>query len=214
VSEDGVCVVAVALHVANRRTYAVIWDVMAKPRVVIADDHRLVVAGLEHLLESECDVVGTVFDGLALLDEVRRLHPEVVVQDLSMPPVNGVDLIAQIHEIDAAIRIVVLTMWEDPDVAVKALRAGASAYVLKSSPPSELLDAIRSASEKKSYVTPLMAGEMIHFLAQPSKSEAGSDELTPRQREVLRLLAEGKSMKEVASILNVRYGRSPSISTG
>jgi DNA-binding NarL/FixJ family response regulator len=176
----------------------------AKPRVVIADDHRLVAAGLEQLIASDCDVVGSVYDGKALLDEVRRLRPDVVLVDLSMPPLSGVDLIREIVRIDAAIRIVVVTMWDDPDVAAHAFRAGAAAYVLKNCAASELLDAVRSAMMRKSYVTPLIVGDMIRSLTKaPEEEPESGDRLTARQMEVLRLLAAGKSMKEVAADLNL-----------
>ncbi|HEY7088265.1 MAG TPA: response regulator transcription factor [Tepidisphaeraceae bacterium] len=176
---------------------------MAKPRVLIADDHRIVAAGLEQLLASECDVVSVVSDGYAVLDDVRRLHPDVVVQDLSMPPLNGIDLIREIRQIDPSIKVVVVTMWEDPDRAAQAFRAGASAYVLKHCAASELLDAVQCAMVQQSYVTPLIAGGMIDSLSKPSREQDNEKQLTTRQRQVLTLLAEGKSMKEVAAILNL-----------
>ena len=176
---------------------------MIKPRVVIADDHRLVVAGLERLLAGDCDVVGTANDGAALLEEVRRLHPDVVLQDIAMPPLNGIDLIREVRLIDPAVRIIVVTMWEDPDLAAQAFRAGASAYILKECAASELLDAVHCAAERKSYVTPLIAEGMIRSLAKGTGDEGEEYRLTARQREVLRLLAEGKSMKEVAAILKL-----------
>jgi len=176
---------------------------MQKPRVIIADDHRLVVAGLERLLASDCEIVGTVIDGDTLQAEVRRLRPDIVVQDISMPPLNGIDLIRQIRQIDESIRIVVVTMNEDADLAAEAFRAGASAYVLKNCAASELLDAVHHAMERQSYVTPLVAGGILHSLMRPSQSRDDDDQLTYRQREVLRLLAEGKSMKEVAEALNL-----------
>jgi DNA-binding NarL/FixJ family response regulator len=166
---------------------------MAKPRVLIADDHRIVAAGLEQLLASECDVVSVVSDGNAVLDGVRRLRPDVVVQDLSMPPLNGIDLIREIRQIDSSIRVVVVTIF----------RAGASAYVLKHCAASELLDAVQCAMVQQSYVTPLIAGGMIDSLAKTTRDQESEPQLTTRQRQVLTLLAEGKSMKEVAAILNL-----------
>jgi DNA-binding NarL/FixJ family response regulator len=176
---------------------------MSKPRVIIADDHRLFAAGLDRLLSTDYDVVSIVFDGAALVDDVRRLRPEVVVQDLSMPPVNGIDVIRDIHQIDPKIKIVVVTMWDDPDLAAEAFRCGASAYVLKNCAVSELQDAVHLAMEQKSYVTPLIARGMIESLSKPAPRAAPEQQLTERQREVLRLLAEGKSMKEVAAALNL-----------
>jgi DNA-binding NarL/FixJ family response regulator len=177
---------------------------MAKPRVIIADDHRLFVAGLERLLAPDCDIVATIYDGLLLLDHVRRLRPEVVVQDLSIPPLNGIDIIRDIHDLDPQIRIVVVTMWDDPAIAAEAFRCGASAYVLKTCAVPELLEAVHFALEPKTYVTPSIASGMIQSLVQPPREGSDADtHLTSRQREVLRLLAEGKSMKEVAAVLNL-----------
>jgi DNA-binding NarL/FixJ family response regulator len=176
---------------------------MTKPRVVIADDHRLVATGLERLLASECDVVSTVHDGAELLNEVRRCHPDLVVQDISMPRSNGVDLIRQIRGFDPTIRIIVVTMWEDPELAAETFRAGAVAYILKNCASTELLEAVRCAMTQKSYVTPLIAGEMIQTLTKHSREGESAPQLTARQREVLSLLVEGKSMKEAAAVLNL-----------
>lgn len=177
---------------------------MAKPRVIIADDHRLFAAGLERLLAPECDIVASIYDGLTLLDDVRRLRPDVVVQDLSLPPLNGLDIIRDIHELDSEIRIVVVTMWDDPAMAAEAFRRGASAYVLKTCAVPELIEAVQFALEHKTYVTPSIASGMIQSLTRPQRDSSDVDTpLTARQREVLRLLAEGKSMKEVAAVLNL-----------
>jgi DNA-binding NarL/FixJ family response regulator len=177
---------------------------MAKPRIIIADDHRLFAAGLERLLGPECDIIATVYDSVTLLSDVRRLRPEVVVQDLSLPPLNGIDTIRDIHAVDPQIRIVVVTMWEDPALAAEAFRCGASAYVLKTCAVSELLEAVHFALEHKTYVTPSVASGMIQSLTRPPREGADAEtHLTARQREVLRLLAEGKSMKEVAAVLNL-----------
>src|SRR5690242_9529279 len=168
---------------------------MAKPRVIIADDHRLFAAGLERLLAPYCDIVASIYDGLTLLDDVRRLRPDVVVQDLSLPPVNGIDIIRDIHELDSEIRIVVVTMWDDPAMAAEAFRRGASAYVLKTCAVPELIEAVQFALERKTYVTPSIASGMIQSLTRPERDGSDVDtSLTARQREVLRLLAEGKSM--------------------
>jgi DNA-binding NarL/FixJ family response regulator len=176
---------------------------MGKPRVIIADDHRLFAAGLERLLAPDCDVVATAYDGQTLLDDVRRLRPDVVVQDLSMPPLNGMTLIRGIHDLDPRIRIVVVTMWEDPALAAEAFRCGASAFLLKACAVSELLEAVQFALQQKSYVTPLIASGMIESLTHPTREGDSDPHLTARQREVLRLLAEGKSMKQAAAALNL-----------
>jgi DNA-binding NarL/FixJ family response regulator len=176
---------------------------MGKPRVIIADDHRLFAAGLERLLAPDLDVIATAYDGQTLLADVRRLRPDVVVQDLSMPPLNGMTVIRGIRDVDPRIRIVVVTMWEDPALAAEAFRCGASAFLLKTCAVSELLEAVQFALQQKSYVTPLIAGGMIESLTHPAREGDADPHLTVRQREVLRLLAEGKSMKQAAAALNL-----------
>jgi DNA-binding NarL/FixJ family response regulator len=175
---------------------------MSKPRVIIADDHTMLVEAFEKLLSPECEVVAKVADGRALLAAVNELRPDVVVLDLSMPLLNGLDAARQIKQSHPSVRLVFVTMNEDPDLAAQAFRIGGAAYLLKRSAGSELLTAIREAMRHRSYVTPLvtegMLGSFMHAQSEPS-----TPQLTARQREVLQLLAEGKSMKEVASILNV-----------
>ena len=175
---------------------------MPKPRIIIADDHTLLVEAFEKLLAPECDVVAKVADGRALLKAVREFRPDVVVLDLAMPLLNGLDAARQIKQTEPTIRIVFVTMNEDPDLAAEAFRAGGAAYLLKRSAGSELLTAIREVMKRRSYVTPLVTEGMLGSLMHPS-AEGHARQLTSRQREVLQLLAEGKSMKEVASILNV-----------
>jgi DNA-binding NarL/FixJ family response regulator len=174
---------------------------MGKPRIIIADDHTLLVEALEKLLAPECDVVAKVADGRALLTAVRELHPDVVVLDVAMPLLNGLDAARQIKQMDPSVKLVFVTMNEDADLAAETFRIGGTAYLLKRSAGSELLTAIREAMKHRSYVTPLvtqgMLGSLMHSTAGPAR------QLTTRQREVLQLLAEGKSMKEVASILKV-----------
>jgi DNA-binding NarL/FixJ family response regulator len=177
---------------------------MAKPRVILADDHTLILEAFEKLLAPECDIVARVTDGRALIEAVKEHRPDIVVLDLGMPLLNGLDAARQIKQNDRSVRLVFVTMNEDPDIAAEAFRAGGSAYLLKRSAGSELLTAIREAMRHRSYVTPLVTEGMLGSLINPSSTgEAPSRELTTRQREVLQLLAEGKSMKEVASILNV-----------
>jgi DNA-binding NarL/FixJ family response regulator len=175
---------------------------MGKPRVILADDHTLLLEAFEKLLAAECDVVAKVADGRALVAAVQQHHPDLVVLDLSMPLLNGLEAARQIKSFDKNVRLVFVTMNEDPDLAAEAFRAGGSAYLLKRSAGSELLTAIREAMKHRSYVTPLVTEGMLGSLMHAT-SDAPSRQLTPRQREVLQLLAEGKSMKEVASILNV-----------
>jgi DNA-binding NarL/FixJ family response regulator len=151
------------------------------------------------LLEPEFDVVGTVTDGRALLAEFSRLNPDVVLIDISMPLLNGLDAGRQLKMQQRSVKLIYLTMNPDPDLAGEALRLGASGYVLKSSAASELTQAIREALLGRSYITPLIAGDVVGSLIE----RRGGPELTVRQREVLQLLAEGRSMKEVGNILNV-----------
>ncbi len=175
---------------------------MSKPRVIIADDHTMLVEAFEKLLSPECDVVAKVADGRALLTAVNELRPDVVVLDLAMPLLNGLDAARQIKQSHPTVRLVFVTMNEDPDLAAQAFRIGGAAYLLKRSAGSELLTAIREAMRHRSYVTPLVTEGMLGSLMH-AQSDPAAPQLTARQREVLQLLAEGKSMKEVASILNV-----------
>ena len=174
-----------------------------KPRVILADDHTLLVEAFAKLLEPECEIVGQVGDGLALLEAAARLQPDVVVLDVAMPLLNGLDTARQLKQRMPDVRLVFVTMNEDPDLAAEAFRIGASGYLLKRSAASELLLAIREVMNSRHYVTPFvtkeLVGSFIHGLAHPGTGR----NLTPRQREVLQLLAEGRSMKEAASILNV-----------
>jgi DNA-binding NarL/FixJ family response regulator len=176
---------------------------MQKPRVVIADDHRLVVAGLERLLAPECDIVGTATDTESLLNSARQLAPDVVLLDLSMPAYNALDVIRELRQFDPHMGIVVVTMNDDQEVAAATFRAGASAYVLKNCAATELLDAVRHVAARRAYLTPFLAAGVIDSLVNQTPNATARDELTSRQRQVLRLLAEGLSMKEVAAELHV-----------
>jgi DNA-binding NarL/FixJ family response regulator len=171
-------------------------------RVLLADDHTLLLGALESLLAEECTVVGQVSDGRALVEAAEQLKPDVIVLDISMPLLNGVEAARQIKQKLRNVKLVFLTMNEDADLAAEAFRAGASAYLLKRSAASELPLAIREVMQGRSYVTPLVTEGLVESLLQPEHRTA-AHELTPRQREVLQLLAEGRSMKEVASILNL-----------
>lgn len=175
---------------------------MAKPRVIIADDHTLLVEAFEKLLAPECEIVAKVSDGRALVAAVQQLRPDLVVLDLAMPLLNGLDAARQIKQVRPSVRLVFVTMNEDPDIAAEAFRVGGSAYLLKRSAGAELLTAIGEAMKGRSYVTPLVTEGMLGSLMHAT-ADKPSQQLTVRQREVLQLLAEGKSMKEVASILNV-----------
>ncbi len=174
---------------------------MKRPRVLLAEDHTLLLDAFAKLLEPHCDVVGTAGDGRELLEAAKRLEPDVVVADISMPLLNGLEAGRRLKEILPDTKLVFVTVNEDPDLAAEALRMGASAYVLKKSATSELFHAIREVLAGRSYVTPLVAPDGLDGIRERKPRRAA--ELTPRQREVLQLLAEGKSMKQVADILNV-----------
>jgi DNA-binding NarL/FixJ family response regulator len=175
---------------------------MGRPRVLLADDHALLLGAFERLLADECDIVGQVSDGRALVAAAEQLTPDIIVLDISMPLLNGIEAARQIKQTQRNIKLIFVTMNEDTDLAAEAFRAGASAYVLKQSATSELLTAIRQVMEGHSYLTPLITEGLVSSLMHPDTS-APSHELTARQREVLQLLAEGRSMKEVANILNL-----------
>jgi DNA-binding NarL/FixJ family response regulator len=175
---------------------------MTRPRVLLADDHALLLAAFEKLLKDECDIVGQVADGRALVAAAEALKPDVVLLDISMPLLNGLDAGRQIKQKFRDVKLVFLTMNEDPDLAAHAFRSGASAYLLKRSAASELMTAIREVMRGRSYITPLVAGGLVGSLLHIEEHKL-DPELTPRQREVLQLLAEGRSMKEIASLLNL-----------
>jgi DNA-binding NarL/FixJ family response regulator len=176
---------------------------MNKPRLIIADDHTLLAEAFEKLLAPACEIVGKVADGRALLTAVRELRPDVVVLDIAMPLLNGLDAGRQVKNIEPSTKLVFVTMNEDPSVAAEAFRAGASAYLLKRSAGSELLTAIKEVMNRRSYVTPLITEGMVGSLMHPLDVAKPPHQLSARQREVLQLLAEGKLMKQVADILHL-----------
>jgi DNA-binding NarL/FixJ family response regulator len=171
-------------------------------RLIIADDHTLIAEAFQKLLEPACDVIATVTDGRALLVAARDLRPEVIVLDVAMPMLNGLDAARYIKKMDPSIKLVFVTVSEDPDIAAEAFRAGGSAYLLKRSAGAELLTAIHEVLKGRSYVTSLVTGGVVQSLMRRDGEER-SRELTTRQCEVLQLIAEGKSMKEVGNILQI-----------
>lgn len=176
---------------------------MKLPRVILADDHTLVLEALRKLLQPAYDVVATVGDGRALLELAPRLKPDVAVIDFGMPRLNGLDAGHQLKQVMPMIKLIFLTVNEDPELAREAMRRGASAYLLKKSTFSELIRSIETALRGERYVTPEIAREMSESFIRDPQGKDWNKELTPRQREVLQLLAEGKSMKEVAYILGI-----------
>ena len=175
-----------------------------RPRVLIADDHLMVAEALKSLLAAEFDLVGVVQDGRELVKAARTLKPDVIVADITMPHLNGIDALLQLRQGGDPVPVVFLTMHRDASFARRALDAGAAGFVLKHSAPVELIVAIRAALEGKTYLTPQLAGEVLEAMKQPSDRTADPlATLTPRQRETLQLLAEGYSAKEVASKLSI-----------
>ncbi len=177
---------------------------MKKPRVLLADDHKIVLEGLKSLLADEFEVVASVEDGRALVEQAAALRPDVIVTDVSMPQLNGLEAARRIKKADKNARIVFLTMHPDVTYAEDAFEAGASGYVLKHAAPSELVTAIHEALKGRTYVTPLIAGDLIRAF-----QEGGSPEkeylrkTSPREREILQFLAEGRSGKEIAALLGI-----------
>jgi DNA-binding NarL/FixJ family response regulator len=177
---------------------------VSRPRVLLADDHLLVAEGLKSLLSAEFELVGVVSDGRALVEAARKLRPDVIVADITMPHLNGIDALAQLKQDDEQVRVVFLTMHPEVAYARRALEAGALGYVLKHSAPSELIAAIRAALDGKTWLTPAVAGEVLQSMkGEPEKAGDPVASLTPRQREILQLLAEGRSAKEVGAALGV-----------
>lgn len=177
---------------------------MPKPKVLLADDHAVIAHGLRELLKDSFDFVGLVYDGRALLEAADRLRPDVIIADISMPLLNGLDAIRQISARHPGIKIVVLTMHADRETAVSAFRAGARGYVLKVSPEEEFISAVHEVAQGRAYISPLVTSDLIEVLMEAAGPENHTGpRLTSRQREVLQLIAEGRTMKEVASILEI-----------
>lgn len=174
-----------------------------KPRVVIVDDHTLLAEAFRKLLEPTCEVVGTYDDPHAFLLDVARHKPDIAILDVAMPSMNGLDTARELQQRLPGTHLIFLTMNEDPDVAAEAFRLGASGYLLKRSASSELLQAVREVMNHRYFVTPLLTKELVGSLVQEPHARKSVHQLTTRQREVLQLLAEGRSMKEAAAVLHV-----------
>jgi len=176
---------------------------MKRTRIVLADDHTLLSETIKNLLEPEFEVVGTFADGQALLNAAPALMPDVVVLDIGMPVMNGLNAGRRLKRLLPRVKLIYLTISQDRDLAAEAFRWGASAYLLKTSAAAELVHAVREALRGGSYVTPLMTKDMVGSISQNFKQRTPAHELTLRQKEVLQLLAEGRPMKEVAYMLNI-----------
>jgi len=177
---------------------------MKRPRVLLADDHTLVVDGLRRILEPECEVVGTVEDGRSVLVAAEELKPDVILRVLPRPLLNGVDAARRLRDAGSGAKVIVVTMHADATYVAGAFRAGASGYVLKRCAAVELLNAVRQVLQGHTYVTPLVTKDILdESPGWPLRSGKASGELTDRQREVVQLVAEGHSVKEIAAILNI-----------
>jgi DNA-binding NarL/FixJ family response regulator len=177
---------------------------MTRAKVLLADDHTIVTEGLTSLLEKSFDLVGTVSDGRAMVEAARRLRPDVIIADISMPLLNGLDAVRRLKKEGLASKVIFLTMHSDKALATEAFRGGASGYLLKSSAGDELVSAINQVLLGRAYVTPLIAKDLISILIESSQPSSDSNaKLTPRQREVLQLIAEGRTMKEIAAELKI-----------
>jgi DNA-binding NarL/FixJ family response regulator len=174
------------------------------PRVLLADDHLMVAEALKSLLSAEFDLVGVVQDGRQLVEAARALQPDVIVADVTMPHLNGIDAMVRLREEGNKTPVVFLTMHRDVTFARRALEAGASGFVLKHSAPAELITALHVALDGKTYLTPQLAGEVLDAMREgPAHAPDPVSALTQRQREVLQLLAEGRSAKEIATALSI-----------
>ncbi len=172
-----------------------------KPRVLLADDHRIVAEGLKSILERDFELVGLVEDGRSLVEAAAELRPDVIVADISMPNLNGLDALALLKRENPNVRVVFLTMHRDVVYARRALAAGAAGYVLKHAAPAELVLAIHAALHGRTFITPDLAAELL--VAGKAKDVDPLAALTKRQREILELLVAGKSAKEIASVLGI-----------
>lgn len=175
---------------------------MGRPGILLADDHTLVVEAFKRLLEPEFEIVGTVADGRALLATAPECKPDVIVLDIGMPELSGIEAGSELKKLLPRTKLIVLTVNEDPEIAREALRHWASGYLLKKSAGSELVTAIREALRGRSYVTPSVARRLEDAFVRDPRADR-KRELTVRQREVLKLLAEGRTMKQVAEVLHV-----------
>lgn len=173
---------------------------MRQLRVVLADDHTLVREAFKILISQDVEVVGSAADGRELIKVVKETNPDIIVSDISMPELNGLDAAIKLLKTNPALKFIFLTVSDDPDLVAEVFRIGAKGFLLKSSAATELLQAIHSVANGATYVTPLVAGSMIGSLMKGDRGDM-ADKLTVRQREILQLLAEGNTMKSTAEIL-------------
>ena len=177
---------------------------MSRPRVLLADDHRMVAEGLKALLPEEFELVGVVEDGRAMIEAAEKLRPQVIVADISMPTLNGFEALARLRKSHPNVKVVFLTMHQNAAYARRALAAGASGFVVKHAAPEELVLAIHAALNGKTFITPSLTKEVVAEAENDARTETeGAKPLTPRQREILQLLVEGRSAKSIANDLAI-----------
>jgi len=177
---------------------------VSRPRVLVADDHRIVAEGLKTILAAEFDLAGVVEDGRALIEAAKTSHPDIIVADITMPLLNGIEALVMLKKDGLDIPLIFLTMHRDVAYARRALEAGAAGYVLKHAAPEELAQAIRAALDGGTFVSPALAGELFHSMKDAVAQVVDpATRLTLRQRDILRLLADGLSAKEIAKRLDI-----------
>lgn len=172
-----------------------------RPRVVLADDHVMVADALGRLIGEVADLVGQASDGQQLVERARRLKPDIIVSDITMPVMSGLDALRQLKSEESSARFIFLTVHTEARVAAEAMRAGACGYLLKAAAGEELLEAIRAVMAGRTYLTPHIAGDVLRMISRPADRQ--EHHLTSRQREILQLVAQGKRMKEIAAHLKI-----------
>jgi DNA-binding NarL/FixJ family response regulator len=174
-----------------------------RPRLLLADDHRMVAEGLKSLLSNEFELVATVEDGSAMVAEAKKLRPDIIVADIAMPHLNGIDALARLKRFDPDVKVVFLTMHQSAAYARRALEAGGAGFVVKHSAHEELVMAIQAALKAETFITPSLAGDVLQDMQHKTREKEPGGSVTSRQREILQLLAEGRSAKQIAETLAI-----------
>jgi DNA-binding NarL/FixJ family response regulator len=177
---------------------------IVRPRLLLADDHAIVAEGLRHLLESEFDLIGIVGDGAALVEAAKSLKPDVIITDISMPRMSGIEAARMLKAAGSSSKVIFLTMHMDVDIATEALRAGASGYVLKHSAAQALSHAVWEALKGRQFISPRIAENVkLNVMASSQRRDGSAIRLTSREREVLRLVAEGHTIRVISDMLKI-----------